>query len=247
MITLYFNQLMIILTNQCSLVVYDLYSKSKLHYQLCNMCMKLHVKYHKDLECRLMITECCTRIMFWSKVSIFLKFLSISILPLVVHFATTYREVLLVLYIPGIDASSYPGYEIATVFHVVYFTFSGFGLSFFELQIIAIAFNTTCLGDILIFKMRKADGNKDSLRQELMGIIQLYTADYVNLVKTFSQSYQTLITCKYLTAVMNISFALFVIQLVSFILGGLYGYLYTNHLFPERLVCWVLNCFWNRL
>lgn len=144
-------------------------------------------------------------------------------------------------------ASSYPGYEIATVFHVVYFTFSGFGLSFFELQIIAIAFNTTCLGDILIFKMRKADGNKDSLRQELMGIIQLYTADYVNLVKTFSQSYQTLITCKYLTAVMNISFALFVIQLVSFILGGLYGYLYTNHLFPERLVCWVLNCFWNRL
>lgn len=164
-----------------------------------------------------------------------------------VHFATTYRQMLLVLYLPGIDSSSYPGYEITTVFHVIYFAFSGFGLCFFELQIIAIAFNTTCLGDVLIFKMRKADGNRDHLGKELLGIIQLYIVDYVDLVKKFSQSYQILITCKYLTAVMNISFALFVIQLVSFIKIGLYGYLIRNTFFPERLDCWVLDRFWNSL
>lgn len=119
---------------------------------------------------------------------------------------------------PGIDSSRYPGYELTTVLHIIDFIFTGMGLSFYELQILAISFNTTLMGDIIIFKLKKADKNKDTLGKELKEIIKLYIKDYADLIKAFSASYNILIATKFLTAVMNISFALFVIQLVSFFL-----------------------------
>lgn len=207
---------LLIIIFKCSGIVSDQYRKSKNNYELCQLCLEMHVKYFKDIEYRPMLTQCCERIKFWSRISIFFKLSSITVLPLVVHYMTTHREMLLVLYLPGIDSSGNPGYQITTIFHTVYFVFTGIGLSFYEIQILAISFNTTCMGNILIFKMKKADQNKESLGKELHELIKLYVKEYVDLIKKFSISYNTVITIKFLTALMNISFALFVIQLVSF-------------------------------
>lgn len=215
---------------QCSGIIFDLYRKSKRNFQLCNRCLELHVKYYKDYVYRPLITKCCEKIKFWSKISIFFKLFTIVALPIAIHYMTTHRKVLLALYIPGIDSSSYPGYEISTVLHVIYFTNTGVGLSFFELQVLAISFNTSCLGDIVICKMRKADEIKDNLGKELKEIIRLYK-DYVNLVNDFSQSYNILITTKFLTAIMNISFALFVIQVVSSVINLKLKYIFISFCF----------------
>lgn len=179
------------------------------------MCMEMHVKYYRYFEYRHIINRCCERSIFWSRISIVLKCLTISIAPVVVHYCTTPQQTLLVLYLPGIDSTKYPGYEITTVFHLLYVFLSGIILSFYELQILPISINVTCMGEILMLKMRRADcESKEILRNELKEIIKLYM-DYVNLIRAFSQSYSTLITIKFLTVVMNISFALFVVQLVS--------------------------------
>lgn len=197
------------------MLIFDLYRKSKTHFELCKQCLEMHIKYYKDYEYRPLITKCCERTKFWSKFSIVFKLSTVVVLPIVIHYMTTHRELLLALYLPGIDLSSSPGYELVTVLYVIYFTNTGIGLSFVELQVLAISFNTSCMGDIFIFKMRKADATKEKLGKELKEIIRLYK-DYVNLINAFSHSYNILITTKFLTAIMNISFALFIIQLVSF-------------------------------
>lgn len=239
-----FENIYFFLIFKCSGIVFDQYLKSSTNYELCQLCLEMHVKYYKEIEYRPMINQCCERIIFWSRISIFFKISSITFLPIVVHLTTTHREILLVLYLPGIDSSGYPGYEITTAFHIIYFVFTGIGLCFYEITVFAISLNTTCMGNILISKMKKADQSKEKLGKELQELIKLYVKEYVDLIKTFSKSYSFLITVKFVTAIMNISFALFVIQLVSLIVHKKIRHL---NVFLERLECWLPHRFCSGL
>lgn len=193
----------------------DLYFQTKKRYNLCKKTVEMHVKYYKEFKCRPIIAECCAKSILWAKVSIVVKFLTISVFPIFLHFLNSNGETLLVLYIPGIDISQRTGFFILNFYHITDICFVAVGLIFYETQIVTIAANMECMGNILILKMKQANESKELLDKSLNDLIDFYT-EFVEYINDFDLAYKNVITFKFLTAGFNITFALFIVQIVSF-------------------------------
>lgn len=223
----------------------DLYFQTKKRYNLCKKTVDIHVKYYKEFECRPIIAECCEKSILWSKISIVVKFLTIAVFPIFVHFLSSNGETFLVLYIPGIDIKKRSGFFILNFCQIIDVCFATIGLVFYETQIVTIAANMECMGNILILKMKQANESNELLDKSLNDLIVFYT-EFVEYVKDFDVAYKNVVTFKFLTAGLNITFALFCVQIVSFSYLSISKFKFLN-IFLDRLECWIFHNFWNYL
>lgn len=183
-------------------------------YSLCKKCVDMHLKYYEDIEFRAFLANCCEATYFWSIISVIAKCITIFIIPTSVHFITANRELMWELYIPGIDASKSPGFELLTLYHVSDSLIALVELILYELQILGICINIRCLGNILIHKVETLSYDSENLDKELNHIFVIYN-EYIELIDSFNGAFNIIISLKFFTSVFSISFALFIVQLVS--------------------------------
>lgn len=188
--------------------------KIKELYSLCKKGVDMHVKYYCDIEIRQFLTKCCEATYFWSQISVVMKFFTIFIIPLTVHFVTSHRELMWALFIPKVDSSKSPGFEILTMYHILDNLIAMVELLLYELQILGICINISCMGNILIYKIKTLNYDSKNLDEELNEIFMIYN-EYIEFIDAFNSAFNFIITLKFCTSVFNISFALFVVQLVS--------------------------------
>lgn len=183
-------------------------------YSLCKKCVDMHLKYYGEIEFRQFLTKCCEETYFWSNISVLMKLITFFILPTSFHYLKTNRELMWILHIPGIDASKSPGFEILTIYHTLDTIIAMVELLLYELQILGICINISCMGKILIHKVKTLNYDGENLNEELDDIFVTYN-EYIELINDFNSAFNFIITLKFFTSVFNISFALFVVQLVS--------------------------------
>lgn len=190
--------------------------KIKELYNLCKKAVDMHVKYYQQIEFSKLLTKCCEATYFWANLSVAIKFCTIFIIPSVVQYITTDHEVLLGLYVPGVDHETSPGFEFVTICHFLDNLIAVVELVLYEVQILGICINICCLGDILLYKIEILNCDNNNVDDDINEIIVIYN-EYIEFVSAFNGAFNFIITLKFVTSVFNISFSLFIVQLVSFI------------------------------
>lgn len=180
----------------------------------------MHIKYYKEIRTRPILIKCCSRITFWSKISVIVKILTVCVIPITFQYLyTKYTaqepEPLFNLYIPGVDPLTFPGFQLTAALSIIDFVFMLMELILYEIQILGVCVNMCTMGDILISTIKELDViSENKLDQQLNDVIELYN-EYVHFINAFKGAFNVIITLKFLTSLMNISVVLFIIQVVS--------------------------------
>lgn len=167
------------------------------------------------MKYRHFLSKCCTRTIFWTKISTIVKILTVCIIPVTFGSLTMKeKELIFHFFIPGINGFKSPGFEITSVLQCLMLLVLASLFLLCEVQILGICVNLCTMGDILISTIRELDVKSENLDQQLNDIIKLYY-EYVDFIEAFKSAFSVSITLKFLTSILNISMILFIIQVVS--------------------------------